>query len=151
MNVFNYIEEIMPYYNENTNTYEFVNEEGRLDIVFNFDLDIDSNIFAGFIKAKNIKALNIQAFVIYSCNLTVKKIHATSVNADRVIATDINVHSIIAQDIVAEKIEYFAICFALDDIVCKTVIGSIESSKCCCLFGEVILPKNNDDISNENA
>lgn len=76
MKTFNSIKEIQKYYNENTTTYEFVEDGKLLDVKFAFDLDIESHIKAGDIKARNIDALNITAG-----NITAMNIDAWDINA----------------------------------------------------------------------
>lgn len=49
------------YYKEKTNTYEFIENGNLIDIVIDFELDINSNIRAWDIKAKDISAWDINA------------------------------------------------------------------------------------------
>lgn len=64
MKTFNNLEEMKPFYNKNTNTYEFVENDERLDVEFTFDLDVLASIIADNIIARDIKALNIKALNI---------------------------------------------------------------------------------------
>lgn len=69
MLVFNNIEEIEKYYNEETNTYEFYENGKRQDVKFNFDLSVNANIIADNIGCMNIKAYNIEALNINADNI----------------------------------------------------------------------------------
>ena len=61
MKVFNSIEEMEPYYNADTNTYEFVENQRRFDVEFDFGLKTDRSINARNINAKDIQAGDINA------------------------------------------------------------------------------------------
>ena len=61
MKIFKNLEEIKPYYNEETNTYIFSENNRLIDIKIDFDLNIKCNINALDIKARGIKALDIKA------------------------------------------------------------------------------------------
>ena len=90
--IFNSLEEIKKYYDKETNTYVFKENGEYIDlVVFNFDLDINANIDAMDIKAKNINVLDIDS-------------------------TDMNALHINANDI-----SYFAVCFAYNNIKCKSI------------------------------
>ena len=69
MKTFKNFEEIKPYYNEKTNTYEFIENGNLIDIVIDFELDINSNIRAGDIQAKYIIARDISAENINANNI----------------------------------------------------------------------------------
>ena len=112
---FNNIKEIEKYYNEDTNTYEFVENCKRLDVKFNFDLKINANIYARDIDAWDINAKNIDA-------------------------GDIN-----ARDIDAWDIEYYAVCFANESITCKSIKGNRANSKHFCLDGEIKIKESNNE------
>lgn len=74
MLTFKNLEEMKPYYNKNTNIYEFMENEEPLDVCFDFDLAVKYSIKAGNItawdidawdiKARNIKAGNINFYAI---------------------------------------------------------------------------------------
>ena len=94
------IEEIEKYYVKETNTYVFKeNEEYIYLVVFNFDLDVTANINACNIIACNINAWNIKA------------------------------RDISAWDIYADNIDYYAVCFAYNNIKCKSIKGRKENAK----------------------
>ena len=69
MKVFNNLEEMKPYYNEETNTYKFVENNKLIDIDIRFNLDVESNINACNINALDINARNINAWNINSRNI----------------------------------------------------------------------------------
>ena len=82
---FNNLEEIKKYYIPEINTYMF-EENGRyLNVVFMFDVNVYSNIFANNIKAKDISCLelstvDIDAYDIKANRLIAYKIEALTVN-----------------------------------------------------------------------
>lgn len=97
MKTFNSIEELKPYYNEDTNTYEFMENGMRMDVGFTFDLKVDSHIYARDINARNINALDIN---------------------------------------------YYAVCFAYNNITCTSIQGRRDNAKHFVLDGEItIKPK----------
>lgn len=74
MIVFNNIEEMEPYYNEETNTYEFEENSRMLDISIEFDFVCLANITARDIKAKNINCKNIIADNIESYDIIAENV-----------------------------------------------------------------------------
>ena len=126
---FNSLEEIEKYYDEKANTYIFKEDDEYIDLViFNFDLDIKANIDACDINARDINAWNIE-----SCD-----INAININAYDIIADDIN-----AYDIKANNIIYFAVCFAYENIKCKSIKGRRENAEHFVLDGKLEV-KNNE-------
>lgn len=110
---FNSLEEIEKYYDEKANTYIFKEDDEYIDLViFNFDLDIKANIDACDINARDINAININAYDIT--------------------ADDIN-----AYDIKANNIIYFAVCFAYENIKCKSIKGRRENAEHFVLDGKI--------------
>ena len=123
--VFNSLEEIQKYYNEETNSYIFKEYGMYISLViFNFDLNVKSNIYAWNIYARNINALNINAKDISVCYLD---------------ANDIKVHDISAASIKANNINYYAVCYAYNDIKCKSIKGRKHNSKHFVLDGHVYI------------
>ena len=121
--VFNSLDEIQKYYNEETNSYIFKEYGMYINLViFNFDLNIKSNIYAWNIYGKNINALNIDAKDIYACRLDVN---------------DIKVHDISALSINANNISYYAVCYAYENIKCKSIKGRKHNSKHFVLDGKL--------------
>ena len=130
---FNSLEEIEKYYDEKANTYIFKEDDEYIDLViFNFDLDIKANIDACDINARDINAWNIE-----SCD-----INAININAYDIIADDIN-----AYDIKANNIIYFAVCFAYENIKCKSIKGRRENAEHFVLDGKIEIAERN---KNEN-
>ena len=111
------LEEMKPYYNRDTNTYEFAKNGGKLDVCFNIPLNIKANI-----KARNIKATDIKA----------QDINADSINASNINAWDIN-----SWNIDAKNIEFYAICCAYNSLKCITIKGKRENSKYFCLENNI--------------
>ena len=126
--VFNSLDEIQKYYDEKSNTYIFKENGDYIDlIVFNFDLDIDANIDAWCIDALNVSAANIKAY-----DIDTRDLHALNIDA-----WDIEACNIAAENIKARNISYFAVCFAYDNIKCKSIKGSRENSKHFVLDGKL--------------
>lgn len=131
--VFNSLEEIQKYYDEKSNTYIFKENGDYIDlIVFNFDLDIDANIDAWCIDALNVSAANIKAY-----DIDTRDLHALNIDAWDIYAWDIEACNIAAENIKARNISYFAVCFAYDNIKCKSIKGSRENSKHFVLDGKL--------------
>ena len=76
-------------------------------------------------------------------DLTVKgdinawNIKADNINAGDIDALDINAEDINARDIKAGDISYYAVCFAYNNISCKTIKGTRKNSKHFCLDGKI--------------
>ena len=127
--VFNNLKEIKKYYNKESNTYIFKEDNEYIDIViFNFDLTVDANIDAldiigWYIQARNIKAGDIKAKNIYAENIT-----ATNIDALDIDALDIDACDIRARAIEAENILYHAVCYARYKIKCKSIKGRYKNS-----------------------
>ena len=120
---FNSLDEIQKYYNEDANTYIFKEDGKYIDlVVFNFDLDVEANIDAGCIDALNINAVNIKAWDVYTRNL--------------------DAYNIVAWNIYAWNISYFAVCFAYDNIKCKSIKGRRENAKHFVLDGKLEMIEN---------
>ena len=61
MKVFNSLKELKPYYNKQTNTYDFTENGEPFGVDFTFSLVIKANINARDINAWDINARNINA------------------------------------------------------------------------------------------
>ena len=108
--VFNNLDEIQKYYDEKMNTYIFKEYGIYINlVVFNFDLNVKSNIHAWNIYARNINALNIHA----------KDINALSINAN--------------------NISYYAVCYAYENIKCKSIKGRKNNAKHFVLDGNIYI------------
>lgn len=156
MKTFNSLKEIQKYYNENTNTYEFLENGSVFDIKLDFNLHVSSNILArnvyayhmevGNINVYDMIGGNIDAGDIDARNLDVGHINAGNIKARNIEACVINArnikaHNIDATDINAIKISYFAVCFAHKKIKCKSIKGRRNNSKHFCLDGEITYKK----------
>ena len=120
---FNSLEEIQKYYDENTNTYIFKEDDEYIDlVVFNFDLAINANI----------DAMDINAWDIYA-----NDINAWDINTRKIRANDIYAWDIIASDINAKDISYFAVCYAYKNIICKSIKGRVPTAKHFVLYGKL--------------
>lgn len=160
---FNNLEEIEKYYDKNINTYLFKEDEVFIDtVVFNFDLNVKANIMASNIKAfdinaydidaddiiaSDIKAADIKVKDIDACNINVSDIDANDIkaydiNADNIYANDIDAYDINSNNINAKDINYWAVCFAYNDIKCKSITGSRENSKHFVLDGKLEVTEN---------
>ena len=138
--IFNNLEEIQKYYDKETNTYIFKENDIFIDtIIFNFTLEVNANIRGGNIRAWDIKAFDIRATNI-SClnimaididarnidciNLTAKDIIALNIDALNITARNINVDNIFAKNIDARgEIDCYDTCVASEYIKCKSIIG----------------------------
>ena len=167
---FNNLEEIKKYYDEQTKTFIFQEDNYLLDkVIFNFDLNINANIIVRDIEANNINAWNIiaknieannidvwdiKALDINACNfdannINVKDIYADNITADDISASNIyanNIHTdnINALNIRALDINYYSLCFAYENIKCKSIKGRANNAKHFVLDG-VLEIENEDD------
>lgn len=78
------LEEIKKYYVEKTNTYSFEENGAYLDIIFLFDLEVNSNIHANNIIAERMKCLNISASIIDVSSITANRIIGNTIYANAV-------------------------------------------------------------------
>ena len=145
---FNNLEEIQKYYDYKTNTYVFKEDNEYIDlIVFNFDLHINANINAFNIKAYDINvcdinASDINAFTIYAFDIIAHNINAYNINARDIKACNIESYDITAGDIIAcnisaNDINYWAVCYAYENIKCRSIKGNRENSKHFVLDGKI--------------
>ena len=130
---FNSLEEIEKYYDEKSNTYIFKENGTYIDlVVFNFDLNTSANIEAGCIDAMNINAVDIRAW-----DIDTRDLNALNIDASDIYAWDIYACNIAAENIKAKNISYFAVCFACDNIKCKSIKGRRENAKHFVLDGKL--------------
>ena len=150
---FDSLEEIQKYYDKNTNTYVFVENEEYIEVVvFDFDLNVEANIDAYDIEAGDINAWDINACNINANNIKVRDIKAINIDAWNINAYNIKAGDIItgnisacnieAGDISANNISYHAICFAYDSIKCKSIKGRRKNSKHFVLDGKLEVEGN---------
>lgn len=97
------------------------------------------NIDARNIYARNIDALNIDAGNINAGNIYAWNIHAGNIHAGNIHAWDIKAWDINAGNIDAVNISFLAVCFAYNDILCKSIKGKHECSKYFSLDGKIII------------
>ena len=125
---FNGLEEIQKYYDKETNTYIFKENGFYINLVnFNFNLCVDAHIDAWNIKAWNINAYDIDAW----------NINAYGINAHKIDASNINASNIEAFNIKACDISYYAVCFAYNNIECKSIKGRRANAKHFVLDGKL--------------
>ena len=112
---FNRLKEIEKYYDEKTDTYVFKENDDYIDlVVFNFDLKVNANIDA--------------------CNITAWDITAWDIDADDIKSWNIN----------ARNISYYAVCFAYQNIKCKSIKGRKYNAKHFVLDGKLEVEENVD-------
>ena len=145
MKIFKNLEEMKPYYNEKTNTYEFIENGYPIDIRIDFDLYLACNINAKDInawdiKARNINARNIKARDINALDINALDISAWDINALDINACDINACDIKAGNINANNIRYNSVCYARQKFVCNSIKGKRPNSKHFCLDSEIRRP-----------
>ena len=106
------------------------------DIYINCDIELDANI-----KCKNIYSEysltigDLDALNVEVNNLTVNKIRATNLKVVSISARNIE----ILNEIKANRISYYAVCFACNNIECNTIKGERINSKHFSLDGKVII------------
>ena len=141
--IFNSFEEIKKYYHEKSNTYIFKENDEMIDLVkFKFDLDIEANIDAWNIDAKNIYVLDINARHINAWNINSMDIKARNINAWNIDAKNIDSWNIDAWNICAINIEaidinYYAVCYVYENIKCKSIKGKRNNAKHFVLDGKL--------------
>ena len=125
---FNSLEDIQKYYDKDKNLYEFMENGSYISVVrFNFDLEVSANIVACDIIACKIKAHDI---------------YANDIKADEIIANNIHTHDIKAIDIKADDISYYAVCFAYNNIKCKSIEGRRKNAKHFVLDGKLVVEED---------
>jgi hypothetical protein len=97
------------------------------------------NISAGNISAGDISAGDILAGNILAWNILARNISAGNISAGDISAGDILARNISAWNISARNISYYAVCFAYQNIKCKSIKGRREKSKHFCFDGKVIV------------
>ena len=78
------LEDIKKYYNEETNTYSFEENGIYLNVIFLFDIEVNSNINADNIIAERMKCLNISASSLDASNISANRIIANIICANAV-------------------------------------------------------------------
>ena len=120
-------------------------------------INIDAcSIKAWDIEANDIDAYNIECYDIVANNINAYNINAKDIEADDIVTTrDIKAWHIYAKNIKANNIEawaihandisYWAVCFAIYDIECKSIKGRRENTKHFVLDGTLEV-KNDERI-----
>ena len=114
-----------------------------------FNLTVDGSITATDISAWNISARNINAGNINAGNINAWDINAWNISAGNINAWDINAWNINAWDINAGDINAWdinacdinAVCFAYNNITCKSIEGRREHCKHFVLDGKKVQKK----------
>ena len=120
---FHSLNEIQKYYYKKSNTYIFIENGEYIDlVVFNFDLEINANIDAGNINAFNIDARDLDVLDIDAYDIKVNNIDCGNIEA-------INIE--------AQDISYYAVCFAYNNIKCKSIKGRRNNAKHFVLDGKM--------------
>ena len=128
MKEFNNLEEMEKYLNEETNTYEFIEDGKRLNIQINFNLDIN---------AYGINARDINAWDINAGSINARDINAWDINAGNINAGDINAWDINAGSINARDISFYAVCTSYNSIYCTKCEGRRKNSIINTLDGDI--------------
>ena len=145
---FNSLEEIQKYYEKGNNAYVFTENGDYIDLVIlNFNLNVGANIEAWNINAWNIDCLNINANNINAYDIKARDISAwdivaSDINAGNIVAHDIyalsvNANNINAINIKANDISYHVVCFAYQNIKCKSIKGEMKNAKHFVLNGKL--------------
>ncbi len=95
------------------------------------------NITAWDINAMDITARDITAGDITAGYITARNINAMDINAWNINARNINALDITAGDITAGNIYYYAVCFAYNNIKCKSIKGRRPNCKHFVLDGKI--------------
>ena len=120
------------YYVKKVNTYMFED-----DVEFLCNINVEANIIAWDINAKDILAWNVFADDITAKEICVRNINAWCINADNITADNIK-----AEEIIAHNIIYYAICVAYNNIECNSINGRRANAKHFVLDGELIVGGN---------
>ena len=160
--IFNNLDEIQKYYNEKTNTYIFKENDIYISIViFNFDLNVESNIEARDVRAtsitaknihvRNIIAWDIKAYDIESVSIDAgmiraRDIYTTTIKSMSIYARDIKAIGINAVNIYARDILYTTMCIAYEDFKCNSIKCRRELPIHCSLYGNLEVIENDKSI-----
>jgi len=106
----------------------------KKNTVFNESIQVGGDIKGGF----NLTVVgDIDALKIHARDIIARNINARDIDARDIDAEDINALKILAENIIARDISYYAVCFALNNITCKSIKGCTENSKHFCLDGKI--------------
>lgn len=101
------------------------------------DIDIIS------ITALDITANDMDTLDINARDITARNIKARNISAEDIWGRNIYARDITAQNIKADDISYYALCFAYNNIKCKTITGRRNKHKHFVLDGELVIKNNN--------
>ena len=131
---FNNLEEMKRYYDEETDTYIFRENDEYIDeIIINFDLNVESNIRACDISAPSITVKDIEARKITVWEINACDINSFNINAGMIKARDIDALNIKSMDIYTRDIDAFsidAVNIYARDIVYNAACRTYEDLKC---------------------
>ena len=160
--VFNSIEEMKRYYDEETNTYRFRENYKLIDeIIINFDLNIESNIEARDVRATSITAKNIQArditvWDINACDIgsscinagviQARNVSASSIKTMNLYARDITAFRVTAVNIYARDIIYFTMCFAYKDFKYNSIKCGQQNPIHFSKYGKLEVAENDNSV-----
>jgi len=114
----------------------------KADTIYNESIEVEGHIICESERfslkvAGNIDAWNINAWNINAWNIDAWNINAGNINAWDINAWNINAGNIDARNIDAGDIFYYAVCFAYQNIKCKSIKGNREKHKHFCLDGKI--------------
>ena len=121
-------------------TYTNIKEVNK-DIV-NGVLRVDDDIHITFNECKieaDIVCRNLTARTLTARNINAYDINARNLDAYDINADNINAHDVNARNLDAHNVNYFAVCFAYENIICDSIEGRRENSKHFCLDGEITI------------
>ena len=105
-----------------------------------FDLSVKANICNALnIKAWNIDAWNIKAWDIKAWNIKAWNIDAVDIHTWNIKAWNIKAWNINAGNIDAVDISFYAVCFAHNDILCRSIKSKRQNSKYFSLDGKITI------------
>jgi predicted acyltransferase (DUF342 family) len=104
----------------------------KKSMVFKDSINVEGNIIC-----KNVRFNLTVAGNIWAWNISAGNIDAGDISAGNIDAMNINALNIIAGDINAGNISYYAVCFAYNNITCKSIEGRREHCKHFVLDGKI--------------
>lgn len=138
---FKSIEEIEDYYDKETNTYEFKENEELLNITLEFELLTNANIHVFNIDCDDIDCNNIEANNIDCGNITANNIRGWNIYADNITTRTIYARTINAKGICADNIKFYSVCIAQNYLQCTAITGTRPNHIYKCLDKEVVFEK----------
>ena len=107
------------------------------DTVFDEDLTVEGNIFCeggrfDLTVKGNINCLDIDCHNIDCFDIDCSDINCSDINCHNIDCSDIDCHNIDGHDI-----NYYAICFAYNNIKCKSIVGRRQNARHFVLDGKI--------------